>query len=235
MPFLPLPYHYPGSHKVREWGSSIAKTPNIRCFVAKLHLSRFTRFLRGNIPIQIYAVLLRKRAITTFLSRKRAITTFLSQKRAITTFLSQKRAITTFLSRKFMITLSSIAFEDFLGSSIAPQVMPPCWKPIHPQKVCDFPLAVVDARTFRAEDLVLNKLHVSLGFATTHLLGGLVHHDPRHEWAYFPFQSTSEVLVFHQYSKDKLFANPHSSFHNRNCPEATEERVSVEMRLALFF
>ena len=30
------------------------------------------------------------------------------------------------LRRKFMITRSSIAFEDFLGSSIAPQVMPPC-------------------------------------------------------------------------------------------------------------
>ena len=38
----------------------------------------------------------------------------------------RKRAITTFLSRKFIITRSSIAFEDFLGSSIAPQVMPPC-------------------------------------------------------------------------------------------------------------
>ena len=31
-----------------------------------------------------------------------------------------KRAITTFLSRKFMITRSSIAFEDLLASSIAP-------------------------------------------------------------------------------------------------------------------
>ena len=28
-----------------------------------------------------------------------------------------------------MITRLSIAFEDFLGSSIAPQVMPPCWLP----------------------------------------------------------------------------------------------------------
>ena len=51
---------YPGWHKVREPAnrvhrqrriSSIAKTPNIRCFVVKLHLSRFTRFFRGNIPI----------------------------------------------------------------------------------------------------------------------------------------------------------------------------------------
>ena len=43
--------------------------------------------------------------------------------------LSRKRAFTTFLSQKFMITRSSIAFEDFLGSSIAPQVMPPCQTP----------------------------------------------------------------------------------------------------------
>ena len=40
---------------MREPGSSIAKTPNIRCFVAKLHLSRFTHFLRGNIPIPFVA------------------------------------------------------------------------------------------------------------------------------------------------------------------------------------
>ena len=40
--------------------------------------------------------------------------------------MSRKRAITTFLSQKFMITRLSIAFEDFLGSSIAPQDMPPC-------------------------------------------------------------------------------------------------------------
>ena len=44
-------------------------------------------------------------------------------------FLSRKRAFTTFLSQKLMITRSSITFEDFLGSSIAPQVMPLCQTP----------------------------------------------------------------------------------------------------------
>ena len=39
--------------------------------------------------------------------------------------MSRKRAFTAFLSPKFMITRSSIAFEDFLGSSVVPQVMPP--------------------------------------------------------------------------------------------------------------
>ena len=42
----------------------------------------------------------------------------------ITSFWLRKRAITTLLSRKFIITRLSIAFEDLLGSSIAPQVMP---------------------------------------------------------------------------------------------------------------
>ena len=40
----------------------------------------------------------------------------------------RKRAITTFLSRKFMITHLLIGFEDFLGSSIASQVMPPWFR-----------------------------------------------------------------------------------------------------------
>ena len=43
-----------------------------------------------------------------------------------TPFLLQKHAITAFLSRKFMITRSSIVFENLLASSIAPQVMPHC-------------------------------------------------------------------------------------------------------------
>ena len=42
-----------------------------------------------------------------------------------TSFLSRKRAITAFLSQKFKITRSSVAFEDLLASSIAPQIMPP--------------------------------------------------------------------------------------------------------------
>ena len=35
---------------IGELDSSIAKTPNIRCFVAKLHLPRFTRFLGIILP-----------------------------------------------------------------------------------------------------------------------------------------------------------------------------------------
>ena len=41
----------------------------------------------------------------------------------------RKCAIAAFLSWKFMITRSSIAFEDLLASSIAQQVMPTCQPP----------------------------------------------------------------------------------------------------------
>ena len=42
-----------------------------------------------------------------------------------TSYMSLKPAVRAFLSQKFMITRSSIVFEDLLASSIAPQVMPP--------------------------------------------------------------------------------------------------------------
>ena len=48
----------------------------------------------------------------------------------------RKHTITTFLSRKSMITRLSIAFEDFLGSSIAPQVMPPWMSLSFTSRVC---------------------------------------------------------------------------------------------------
>ena len=47
-------------------------------------------------------------------------------KKLKTSLLSRKRSVTAFLSQKFTITRSSIAFEDLLASSIAPQVMPHC-------------------------------------------------------------------------------------------------------------
>jgi len=109
------------------------------------------------------------------------------------------------------------------------------WKPIGPAEVCDFPLALIDASTFHPEDEVIYKVHFDLGFAKINQLSGMVSHSPNHRWAYYPFQSTREVLIFHGYSKDRFFANPHTSFHNKNCPKGTDKRASVEMKLALYF
>ena len=109
------------------------------------------------------------------------------------------------------------------------------WKPLSPEKICDFPLAVMDASTFQKEDQNINKVSMNFGWFVTNIFGGGITHNPEQKWYYFAWQTPKEVLIFHQYSKGKFFANPHTSFFNENCPQDTEERVSVEMRLALFF
>ena len=108
------------------------------------------------------------------------------------------------------------------------------WKPLVP-KVCDWPLAVMDASTFDAEHLIPSRNSISFGIFTFHNLAGGIKYSPKQKWYYYSFQNDKEVLVFHQYSRGKFFANAHGSFLNKNCPEDTGPRVSVEMRVALFF
>ena len=93
----------------------------------------------------------------------------------------------------------------------------------------------MDASTFEPEYQTTTRLSMNFGLMTFNNLAGGPAHSPKQKWWYYPFQSTREVLVFHQYSKGRFFANPHTSFLNKNCPEDTEERVSVEARVALFF
>ena len=110
------------------------------------------------------------------------------------------------------------------------------WVPIRRgTTVCDNPLAIMDASTFDREHLTRNLVHINFGILTFHLLGGGIAFDPKQRWYYYPFMTTKEVLVFHQYSEDAFFANPHTSFKNRNCPKDSESRLSAEMRVALFF
>ena len=110
------------------------------------------------------------------------------------------------------------------------------WIPILPDStVCDNPLAMMDARTFDGEHQTISETHINFGFLMFHNLGGGIAFNPKQRWYYYPFMTNKEVLVFHQYSEDRFFANPHTSFANRNCPKDTANRVSAEMRLALFF
>ena len=109
------------------------------------------------------------------------------------------------------------------------------WKPLSPSKICDHPLAVMDARTFKEEFQSPNEISINFLIASFNNLNGAIGHSPEQKWYYYPFQTTKEVLVFHQYSEGKFWANPHTSFLNKNCPKDTESRISVEFRVALFF
>mmetsp|Transcript_16798 Transcript_16798/g.38807 ORF Transcript_16798/g.38807 Transcript_16798/m.38807 type:complete len:365 (-) Transcript_16798:139-1233(-) len=110
------------------------------------------------------------------------------------------------------------------------------WKPVMmTTPVCDHPLAIMDASTFQADQEALNPIHINFGVATFHNLNGAIHHHEDQRWYYYPFQTESEVLVFTQYSRGRHFCTPHGSFQNPNCPEDSDNRVSLEMRVAVFF
>ena len=80
-------------------------------------------------------------------------------------------------------------------------VMLGLWVPLYPQQVMDYPLAVMDATTFQPENQILYNLHINMIFTTFNNLNGAISHHPSQKWYYYSKQSTSEVLVFHQYSK----------------------------------
>jgi len=109
------------------------------------------------------------------------------------------------------------------------------WKPLYPNPICDKPFAVMDASSFRKEDQRASETHINFLFFMFHNLGAGIAHDPDQKWFYYSHQTPTEVLVFHQYSKGKWWANPHTAFPNKNCPADTEERKSAELRVALFF
>ena len=95
--------------------------------------------------------------------------------------------------------------------------------------------AVMDARTIDPSHITTYKNTINFGLFKFKNLAAGIAFEPDQKWYYYPFQTSSEVLIFHQYSKDKHLVNPHTSFFNRNCPEDTQERISVEFRLALFY
>jgi len=112
------------------------------------------------------------------------------------------------------------------------------WKPIYMPNnpIYDHPLAMMDARTFSPEQERPNPIHIDFGVIKFHNLNGGFTYDPDQRWYYYPYQTEQEVLVFTQYSKDRFFCNPHSSFAAPNRPPPPyDARVSIEMRAAVFF
>ena len=93
----------------------------------------------------------------------------------------------------------------------------------------------MDASTFNFDHDMPFENTINFILMTFYNLAGGIVHSPSQKWYYYPFQTQKEVLVFHQYTEGKQLANPHTSFLNKNCPKGTESRISVDMRVALFF
>lgn len=96
-------------------------------------------------------------------------------------------------------------------------------------KVVDTPLALCDARTVSAEDLVAADMYYPNRVGEIFL----VHQSPHHRWVYFSEMVCREALVFKQYDSQVSGVprfTPHCAFDLPEIPPDAPLRASIEIR-----
>ena len=96
-------------------------------------------------------------------------------------------------------------------------------------KVVDTPLALCDARSISARDLVVAELRYRDRTGELYLL----QESSRHRWAYFSEMDRNEALVFKQYDSQVngiARFTPHSAFDLPDIPPDAPLRQSIEIR-----
>lgn len=102
----------------------------------------------------------------------------------------------------------------------------------------DVPLAVCDARTVSAGDLIAADAVFDAPDQPEWSFEGLLcAHSPEHRWHWFPDMNRDEALVFKTHDSDAAYAHcvPHVAFDNPACAEHAPARVSIEMRALAFW
>jgi hypothetical protein len=107
------------------------------------------------------------------------------------------------------------------------------WRPIR-GPIQDSPLAVSDARSVAAGDLVATDL------VYPDRLGEIyyVKHNPSHRWFYAPAMRADEVMLIKCYDSAENGAArfvPHTAFVDPNTPANALPRESIELRTLVFF
>lgn len=100
--------------------------------------------------------------------------------------------------------------------------------------VLDTPLAVCDARTLDATDLVIGEVRYPRRTGEIYL----VTHSPRHRWSYFPEMDRHEALVFKQYDSQVSGVarfTPHAAFDHPRRPADAPLRESIELRCLVIY
>lgn len=120
------------------------------------------------------------------------------------------------------------ALDHKVRSSVQRFAIVNIWRSIR-GKVMDTPLAVCDARTISAKDLVVTDI------LYPHRSGEiyLVQQSSRHAWAYFSEMDSHEALVFKQYDSQVNGVarfTPHSAFDLPDIPPDAPLRESIEIR-----
>lgn len=102
----------------------------------------------------------------------------------------------------------------------------------------DVPLALCDARTVEARDLVAaDAVFDVAGQPEWSFEGLVVRFNPRHRWLYFSGMTRNEVIVFktNDSSRSEPSQVPHSAFDDPSCPKGVEPRCSIEMRACAYW
>jgi hypothetical protein len=111
------------------------------------------------------------------------------------------------------------------------------WRVLSPAPQ-DVPLAVCEARTLAASDLITADAVFDVpGKPEWSFEGLLVHHSERHRWCYFSGMSPEEVLVFKTNDSDPQEPHhvPHTAFNDPTCPPGVTPRASIEMRAIAYW
>jgi hypothetical protein len=124
------------------------------------------------------------------------------------------------------------------GQTLARFVHYNVWRAISPPPQ-DVPLAVCDARSLTANDLIkADAVFDSPAQPEWSFEGIVVAHDAAHRWHWFPDMTRDEVLIFKTNDSDLNRAHcvPHVAFNDPGCGPHTPPRASIEMRaIALWF
>jgi hypothetical protein len=102
----------------------------------------------------------------------------------------------------------------------------------------DVPLAVCDARSVAANDLIVaDAVFDEAGKPEWSFEGWVVAHNPLHRWHWFSDMTRDEALVFKTNDSDPAFAHcvPHVAFNDPNCAADAPARVSIEMRATAYW
>ena len=113
------------------------------------------------------------------------------------------------------------------------------WRPTGAQPLRDAPLALCDARSLQAGDLVRNRLVYRDRIGETYI----GRHRAAHRWYWFPQQRRDDVTVFKHFDSAALDARgstiaaaaPHTAFEDPATPADAPPRESVELRVLVFF
>lgn len=102
----------------------------------------------------------------------------------------------------------------------------------------DVPLAVCDARSWVADDLILaDAIFDEPDKPEWSFEGLVVAHNPAHRWVWFPDMTAGEALIFKTHDSDPLAPHcvPHVAFDNAACPADAPPRASIEMRAIAYW